>query len=192
MIGIIAVLIAILLPALSKARKQAQATQCLSKMRQIGLGLQMYTVEYKGWLPPLSPNDAQAPGAPAPPSAVEATTDFGQEVVYSRFPNFLGSLIPYMKGNIAVFRRPSVEGPQSFWPNDPHYSPDAASDTAYLGDDEVTATVGANHDRRRRQWDAPSVPARRVHAPAFREARRGRLAHRHGRHGGHRPRRHGR
>jgi prepilin-type N-terminal cleavage/methylation domain-containing protein/prepilin-type processing-associated H-X9-DG protein len=52
-IGIIALLISILLPALGKARRQAQTTQCLSNLRQIGLGFQMYMTEWKGILPPL-------------------------------------------------------------------------------------------------------------------------------------------
>src|SRR5688572_19589068 len=51
-IGIIAVLIAILLPALNKAREQAKTTQCLSTLRQIGHGLQMYVGESGGYLPP--------------------------------------------------------------------------------------------------------------------------------------------
>src|SRR4051794_22204428 len=42
-IGIIAVLVAILLPALSKARKQAQLTQWLSNLRQFGTAMTMYT-----------------------------------------------------------------------------------------------------------------------------------------------------
>jgi prepilin-type N-terminal cleavage/methylation domain-containing protein/prepilin-type processing-associated H-X9-DG protein len=136
-IGIISVLVAILLPALSNARKHAQATQCLSNMRQIGLGLQMYTVENRGWLPPVAPNDVQAPGAAVPPSAVIATTDFGQEPVYSNFPNFLGSLIPYLKGNIGVFKCPSIPNIQEYFPNDKYYTPDAASDTTYLGNAAV-------------------------------------------------------
>jgi prepilin-type N-terminal cleavage/methylation domain-containing protein/prepilin-type processing-associated H-X9-DG protein len=47
-IGIIAVLISILLPALNKARQAAQATQCMSNMRQIGNAFQLYSGSYKG------------------------------------------------------------------------------------------------------------------------------------------------
>jgi prepilin-type processing-associated H-X9-DG protein/prepilin-type N-terminal cleavage/methylation domain-containing protein len=50
-IGIIAVLIGVLLPALNKARQQSQAVACLSNMRQLGTGLVMFTQEHKGYLP---------------------------------------------------------------------------------------------------------------------------------------------
>jgi len=51
-IGIISVLIAVLLPALQSARRAAGDVQCLSQMRQVGLGLLAYTTEYKGSFPP--------------------------------------------------------------------------------------------------------------------------------------------
>lgn len=50
-IGIIALLIAILLPALSRARAQAKTTQCASNLRQIGTGLLMYANDNKLFLP---------------------------------------------------------------------------------------------------------------------------------------------
>src|SRR5207253_674037 len=51
-IGIIAVLIGILLPALSKAREQARSAQCLSNLRQLGMGLALYRNDNKDFFPP--------------------------------------------------------------------------------------------------------------------------------------------
>ena len=50
-IGIIAVLISILLPALSAARKQANTVKCLASLKEIGNCFNMYSVENKGWWP---------------------------------------------------------------------------------------------------------------------------------------------
>ncbi|HEV7300342.1 MAG TPA: prepilin-type N-terminal cleavage/methylation domain-containing protein [Tepidisphaeraceae bacterium] len=50
-IGIIALLISILLPALNKARDAAQRVTCASNMRQLAMVAKMYEVEYRGWLP---------------------------------------------------------------------------------------------------------------------------------------------
>jgi prepilin-type N-terminal cleavage/methylation domain-containing protein/prepilin-type processing-associated H-X9-DG protein len=54
-IGIIAVLIGILLPALSKAREQSKRTACLSNLRSLGNGFIMYANTYKDRLPNESP-----------------------------------------------------------------------------------------------------------------------------------------
>ena len=49
-IAIIAILAAILLPALQKARERSTSTACLNNMRQIGVAAGMYHNDYDGWL----------------------------------------------------------------------------------------------------------------------------------------------
>jgi prepilin-type N-terminal cleavage/methylation domain-containing protein/prepilin-type processing-associated H-X9-DG protein len=51
-IGIIAILVGLLLPSLNKARQQAATTKCLSNLRSIGQGIQMYAAEHNGFLIP--------------------------------------------------------------------------------------------------------------------------------------------
>jgi len=50
-IGIIAVLIGVLLPALNKARAAANRAVCLSNIRQLGMGILMYCNNNGGWFP---------------------------------------------------------------------------------------------------------------------------------------------
>ncbi len=50
-IGIIALLISILLPALGKAREAANLVKCSSNLRAIGQGIAIYISDYKGTIP---------------------------------------------------------------------------------------------------------------------------------------------
>src|SRR3954471_20416409 len=51
-IGIIAVLLSILLPTLSRARRSAYTVQCQSNMRQLAAAMLMYIQDAKGKFPP--------------------------------------------------------------------------------------------------------------------------------------------
>jgi len=63
-IAIIAILAAMLLPAIGRTKEKARITQCLSNLRQIGVGIQLYVDENSGtfplwatgpWDPPITP-----------------------------------------------------------------------------------------------------------------------------------------
>jgi prepilin-type N-terminal cleavage/methylation domain-containing protein/prepilin-type processing-associated H-X9-DG protein len=61
-IGIIALLISMLLPALNKARDSGRTVACLSNLRQLGMSLANYAADNKGYAYPMKYNDV--PGQP--------------------------------------------------------------------------------------------------------------------------------
>lgn len=73
-IGIIAVLIAILLPVLGSARRQANTTQCLANMRSIGQVMFVYAAENKGSLPYSYYRDGSVAAVPLDVGEADADT----------------------------------------------------------------------------------------------------------------------
>ena len=51
-IAIIAILAAMLMPALQKARARARTITCVNNIKQVGMDLRRYTDDFKGWMPP--------------------------------------------------------------------------------------------------------------------------------------------
>lgn len=103
-LGIIAILLAILLPSLSKARKQAQTAACLSNQRQLVAACVMYANEHNGLLPFTGFYDGPYP-----------TWLYGniQTMLGKQDEVQKGQLWPYLKVT-GVYHCPADTGP---WPN---------------------------------------------------------------------------
>jgi prepilin-type N-terminal cleavage/methylation domain-containing protein len=117
-IAIIAILAALLLPALAKAKASALRTQCLSQQKQIGLAVHMYANDFQdyvvypnwgvnnpGWLYTPSPPGSGVPPWPAPPP-------FSPDQAY-----FGGLLADYINKNWKVYRCPADPTNSPTWVN---------------------------------------------------------------------------
>jgi len=60
-IAIIAILAALLLPALGRAKESARTASCLSNLRQVGLGFQLYFTEHQFAFPTSAPHSGLGP-----------------------------------------------------------------------------------------------------------------------------------
>ena len=74
---IIALLVGLLLPALGRAREEARKTQCRSNMRQIGLAMNIYANDNKGYTPCLYGYRGLASGSSGSHAIFRRVTDLG-------------------------------------------------------------------------------------------------------------------
>jgi prepilin-type N-terminal cleavage/methylation domain-containing protein/prepilin-type processing-associated H-X9-DG protein len=119
-IAIIAVLAAMLLPALSKAKVKAQSIQCLNNLKQLQLGWKLYETDYNDWFPL---NIARTVGDQ--PQSISNSWVLGDVKLDLNTSNIVnGSLYTYV-GSTAIYRCPAdratVRGNTS-WPHTRSYS----------------------------------------------------------------------
>lgn len=91
-ISIIALLIAILLPALGKARSAARAIKCGSNLRQVGIGLENYATSNKSYM--VTPNTPSTGSSADWHIAVGSGEYFGATVTYSGLNHNITALTP--------------------------------------------------------------------------------------------------
>ncbi|HNQ90944.1 MAG TPA: type II secretion system protein [Verrucomicrobiota bacterium] len=103
-IAIIAILAGMLLPALGKAKNQADRSACVSNLRQIGIATALYLGEYRNLMPWIPDDELQL----TPP--VDA---WGKR--YARMGSFMPLLHPYT-GDVKIWVSPPVKAvPANSW-----------------------------------------------------------------------------
>ena len=95
-IAIIAVLAAMLLPALQQVRGKAKQIVCMNNLKQIGLAFIMYTDSWDGWLPPIRDSNVAPVGFIClqhinPYFGKPYTTSYTAGANYLRCPNQSGT-----------------------------------------------------------------------------------------------------
>jgi prepilin-type N-terminal cleavage/methylation domain-containing protein/prepilin-type processing-associated H-X9-DG protein len=116
-IAIIAILAAILFPVFAQARAKARQTACLSNMKQIGIGLMMYTQDYDETLPGNDPANGYAAGFQQPLGWNRPFT----AGVPATYRNWARDVQPYIK-NFGIYICPSATPRSSFNGGNPDFN----------------------------------------------------------------------
>ena len=108
-IAIIAILAGLLLPALARAKTQAQKSKCVSNLKQLQLGAFMYKDDNRGVLLPNSPSSP--PGIAGPGQAwIDSDTSGEGWGAIDGNTNYIlytqGLLSPYLSSQIGVYKCP--------------------------------------------------------------------------------------
>lgn len=107
-IAIIAILAGLLLPALSKAKQKAESIKCVSNLKQLQLGWEMYKNDNNDKFLPNAP----AGGTPGQTWCGGASEDWVLAAANTNTAYYLTNLMaPYMAGQIKVYKCPGDKIP---------------------------------------------------------------------------------
>jgi prepilin-type N-terminal cleavage/methylation domain-containing protein/prepilin-type processing-associated H-X9-DG protein len=144
-IGIIAVLLSILLPALAKARAAAQETRCENNIRQLGIGLLMYVNDYKGQIPCTGATGASTSKPIDKVTALSGTVYVGwgsQSLWFNAIPPYL-NLAPY--NDMQTQYMATNSGLPEIGQNSVWICPSATAQAVTSGDSPVTLDANMNY-----------------------------------------------
>jgi prepilin-type N-terminal cleavage/methylation domain-containing protein len=110
-ISIIALLIAILLPALEGARREARRIQCMSRLKQIATGTFIYAVDYKDHLPA---RPGSGPGNVRPHTMAYGTVDLNKAFIA---PYLVDREMMFCPSTLLDARNPTTTTPDYTYPN---------------------------------------------------------------------------
>ena len=108
-IAIIAILASLLLPVLAQARTKARATQCLSNLKQLQTGWQMYANDFADVLLPNAPYNTEQQGTNQNPIAWCGTAEegWGSLPANTNLAYYNAAIVtPYISGQLGVCKCP--------------------------------------------------------------------------------------
>ena len=117
-IAIIAILAALLLPALNQARGRAHATTCRNNLKELGLGMQLYLGDYQDYLPPVS-NGETSGSAPYWPRLLMGRMSSIVGLASGLYAHNRLFYCPEMKGSYDL--NATTESTGGWWTMRPHY-----------------------------------------------------------------------
>lgn len=129
-IAIIAILAALLLPALARAKSKAWQTMCLSNKKQLQIGVAMYAGDFTDYIVPNAPLGESADKSWCGPSSEDwHSSTANTNVAYYR----TSLLAAYMAGQVGVYKCPADNVPSDNGQRIRTVSMQSSMGTVYVG-----------------------------------------------------------
>ena len=163
-IAIIAILAALLFPALSRAKQRAQGVQCLNNGKQMMTAIALYTSENNEFFPP-NPDDGNTdPGYNwvSGQAGIGQPQEFDPDVI--KDPK-LSLLIKYLGGNVLLFRCPADMRQGTYQGTDPALAGQIVPAARTFSMNQAVGTIDPQYDETGHGGAHSGVPNLSVNGP---------------------------